>query len=370
MTTGDWTIGNLAFRSTVTLAITARVVGSGPMDNRAEVSGVLQLDRDHSNDHATVRINVPPAADLSVAKTVDNAAPDKGTNVTFSVTVANNGPDATAGVHVGDKLPDGLTYDSSSPSVGTYDPATGDWVIGDMANGAVQTLSVTATVEVEGPIANTAQVTASSLPDPNSTPNNNDPSENDQSSAHLNSYGQADLSLTKVATPTALHKGDQTTYTIVVANHGPDGATGVVVRDQLPAEVTYVSSAGGTYNPTTGAWTVGNLANGSSATLTITVRVGGTGSIINAAAVVASDQRDPNLANGRATAGVAVAGATLPPTLMNDTLGVAREPGLLALWVLGFAFAGFAIMGLGARATRNRRFITIRRWRPPGGSDK
>jgi uncharacterized repeat protein (TIGR01451 family) len=356
---GDWTIGDLANGASVTLAITAKVVDSGTIENTAAVHGLLQLDSDHSNDSSKATIEVPPAADLSLSKTVDNAAPDKGTQVTFGIKIVNDGPDATSGVDVGDPLPEGLTYVSSAPSVGTYDQTTGDWAIGTMADGDVETLTVTATVDVEDPITNTAEVTSSSLYDPDSTPNNHDKSEDDQSSAEINPHGVADLSLTKTASSAPVHKGDQTTYTIVVTNNGPDAASGVIVRDELPAGLSYVSSSG-PYDPTTGAWPVGYLSVGNSATLTITARVGQTGSITNTAQVAASDQRDPDPANGEATAVIAAGGATPPPTVVVETGLPAGDPGSLALWVLGLALAGFALMSMGPRATRGRR-LRLRR---------
>lgn len=166
----------------------------------------------------------------------------------------------------------------------------------------------------------------------------------------------ADLSLTKTAQPTAVHKGDETTYTIVVRNAGPDAATGVIVRDQLPASVTFVGSFGGDYNPTTGAWTVGSLANGDSAALTITVRVGVAGAIVNTAVVVASDQRDPDSTNDAATAGISASGATPPPTVANTPGAAGPEPGALAPWLLGLAFAVLALMASAVLASRNRAF--------------
>jgi uncharacterized repeat protein (TIGR01451 family) len=228
-----------------------------------------------------------------------------------------------------------------------------------MADGDVETLTVTATVDVEDPITNTVEVTASSLYDPDSTPNNHDKSEDDQSSAEINPHGVADLSLTKTASSAPVHKGDQTTYTIVVTNNGPDAASGVIVRDELPAGLSYVSSSG-PYDPTTGAWPVGYLSVGNSATLTITARVGQTGSITNTAQVAASDQRDPDPANGEATAVIAAGGATPPPTVVVETGLPAGDPGSLALWVLGLALAGFALMSMGPRATRGRR-LRLRR---------
>lgn len=87
--------------------------------------------------------------------------------------------------------------------------------------------------------------------------------------------GNTDLRLTKTASVLNPKDGDQVTYTITVTNYGPSDATGVKVTDLLPNGLTYVSSSAsqGSYNQSTGLWTVGNLNNGASASLNITVTV-------------------------------------------------------------------------------------------------
>jgi hypothetical protein len=54
--------------------------------------------------------------------------------------------------------------------VGSYDPATGTWVVGTLANGASASLSITVLVFALGPVGNTATVSATT-PDPD--PSNN-----------------------------------------------------------------------------------------------------------------------------------------------------------------------------------------------------
>ena len=88
--------------------------------------------------------------------------------------------------------------------------------------------------------------------------------------------------------------GTDITYTVRVSNAGPSNATNVSVSDLLPSGETYVSSnapAGTTYNSTTGIWTVGLLAAGASATLTITAAISSsaTGTISNTATATATD---------------------------------------------------------------------------------
>ncbi|MFA7419747.1 MAG: SdrD B-like domain-containing protein [Melioribacteraceae bacterium] len=86
---------------------------------------------------------------------------------------------------------------------------------------------------------------------------------------------EADIKIEKSSSTQTPKCGEAFTYTIKVTNQGPAEAKAVQVTDQLPSGATYVSSnaAQGTYNETTGLWSVGNLANGASTTLTISVKV-------------------------------------------------------------------------------------------------
>ncbi len=85
---------------------------------------------------------------------------------------------------------------------------------------------------------------------------------------------QADLELTKTSSSPAVRPGDTLTYTLTLVNKGPGTANGVVVRDVLPASLSFVSAttATGSYNNATGLWTLGNIAPGTY-TLTINVTV-------------------------------------------------------------------------------------------------
>lgn len=91
-----------------------------------------------------------------------------------------------------------------------------------------------------------------------------------------NGNPNVDLAINKTANPTSAVSGDTVTYTIIVINNGPDDATGVEVKDQLPVGVTYANNftaTQGNYDAGTGIWTVGTLANTATATLTIDVTV-------------------------------------------------------------------------------------------------
>ncbi|MBK7146039.1 MAG: DUF11 domain-containing protein [Xanthomonadales bacterium] len=152
---------------------------------------------------------------------------------------------------------------------------------------------------------------------------------------------EADVSLTKTAVVAGtLAIGSNFNYDLTVSNAGPAGATGVVVTDTLPAQVTYVSNTcGATYAAPTLTWNVGALANAANATCSITVTVAQTGAIDNTATVT-STTTDPNPANDAASA--SVAGALDPPVPVPA----------LSLWAALALLAG--VLGAGWIATQRR----------------
>jgi uncharacterized repeat protein (TIGR01451 family) len=89
--------------------------------------------------------------------------------------------------------------------------------------------------------------------------------------------------------------GTNVTFTVTVSNAaGFSTATGVTVKDVLPAGLSYVSStpSQGSYASGTGVWTVGTLAPGASVTLSIVATVTTGGTKTNYAQVTAANQID------------------------------------------------------------------------------
>ena len=109
---------------------------------------------------------VAAAANIGVTKTVNRATPAVGSNVTFTVTIHNAGPDDTSALQVDDALPAGLTFVSATPSQGSYNSGTGVWTIGVLANGATATLSLVARVNGTSRVTNTATATGITPGDP------------------------------------------------------------------------------------------------------------------------------------------------------------------------------------------------------------
>lgn len=104
----------------------------------------------------------------------------------------------------------------------------------------------------------------------------------------------ADLSLSKTVASTS---SSTAIYTLSVTNasYSTQTATGITVRDVLPAGVTFASASGtGTYNSGTGIWTVGSVAPGQTVSISITVNItaaSGT-TITNIAEITASSATD------------------------------------------------------------------------------
>jgi uncharacterized repeat protein (TIGR01451 family) len=101
----------------------------------------------------------------------------------------------------------------------------------------------------------------------------------------------ADVTLDKLA-PWQATVGRPLTYTLIVANRGPDGATGVVLTDTLPVSATLLSAASA-QGTCSGAATVicnlGTLAAGAATTVTLAVRPIASGALWNTATVTAGE---------------------------------------------------------------------------------
>ena len=305
--TGIWNVGTVDTLFARTLQIQARVLppASGnplPQTNTASVLTSDQYDPDPSNNTDSVT-ETPQYADLAVEKFVDNPNPNVGGQVTFTITVTNNGADAATGVTLQDVLPTGLTFVSASPQAGTsYAPATGVWTVNTVPVNATKLLTIVAVVAGPGTFTNVAAVTKSDQFDPDPT--------NDRDDATV-STREADLAVVKTVSDATPNVGDTITFTVTLSNDGPDSANNVEVTERFPAAGLQFLSATpsqGTYAAGTGVWTVGAVAPGDSKTLTILARVltpaVNTVPIAqtNVASVTRADEYDPNPGNNTGSA--------------------------------------------------------------------
>lgn len=310
--TGVWTIPALPPGTDADLSITTTVTGAGPFTNVAEIAAVDQYDVDSTpgnhetapgEDDSDAVTVTPEQADVSLTKAVDDATPDAGDVVTFTLTIDNAGPDPASSVRVEDTLPTGLTFVTGSlvASTGTASEAAGTitWdIAGPLATGnAVATLTFQATAgfgAAEG-VQNVATVTDLDQFDPDDPPATG--------SVDVDASA-ADVSVS-LSGPTAAEVGDTVTMTVTASNAGPDTATGVSVTVTLDPGLTFGTVPAGfavSADRTTATWSPSDIAAGGNTMETFEVVVG-VGAVAGAdvAASIDGDQPDPDSSDDTAT---------------------------------------------------------------------
>ena len=87
------------------------------------------------------------------------------------------------------------------------------------------------------------------------------------------------------------------------------------------------STTSGQYDPDNGIWTVGDLAPGAGAILTVVAGVDGTGTVVNTASVLTSQEGDPSLAT---SASVSISSAAIVVATPGPALTPAPGPAPVA----------------------------------------
>jgi uncharacterized repeat protein (TIGR01451 family) len=320
--------------STITNSVTVSETGTDPVPG---------------NNTATSNVTVQ-AADLSVTETAAPNPVATGANITYTETVTNNTATvAAAGATLTQTTPANTLFQSVTPPTGwtcgtkPAVGATGSIVCtatGTFAGSSSVNFSVVVSVRPEAVVGSTItnSVTVSETgTDPNLA--------NNTATASVQVQG-ADLSMTQVASATAIAPGATITYTETVTNNGPNAATGAVLYQQTPTNTTFASitpPTGWTCGATPGVGGTGVVLCSASAamaantttaafTYVVTVNAGtAAGTVITNQADVTSQTTDGNSSNNvtitsvlveiSADADLAVAMTALPtPTFISSSL--------------------------------------------------
>jgi CSLREA domain-containing protein/uncharacterized repeat protein (TIGR01451 family) len=257
-------------------------VTGGPAQFTAVLANTLPLDEfvtatatdasGNTSEFSECRVvAAAPPADLRIAKTDSPDPVIAGQQLTYTLTATNDGPSDADDVTITDDLPAALA--GAQYCIGlacTPDTAwSGSVDIGTLANGASETVRITATVAsgtLPGTISNEASV-AGSVSDPSPA--------NDSATENTDVAAEADIDLAKSAGPdqnlaTAAIEtvaGTQLVYALRVTNHGPSDARNVQITDNLPAPLTNPAyclgeGCGNFTQPWTGSVNVGTVAGG------------------------------------------------------------------------------------------------------------
>ncbi|MBM3226470.1 MAG: DUF11 domain-containing protein, partial [Candidatus Tectomicrobia bacterium] len=279
-----------------------------------------QNDEELSRTHIDVTYEATraPEADLVLTKLAAPNPVRARNDLTYTLTVTNQGPDTATRVNVLDTLPAGVTLRTTTLSQGTCSGAQTVFCdLGSLANGATATITLVVTANTPGMLTNTASVTGIEA-DPNRL--------NNRVTVTTRVQG-ADLAIAKLAAPNPVPVGSDLTYTLTVTNNGPDDATGVVLTDTLPTGVTWqtsTTSQGTCTGTSTVTCALGTLAHGATASVSIVVvdtRAILVPVTISNTATVTSASSDPETANNTVTTTATV----VPPVVGLADLTVTVE---------------------------------------------
>ena len=338
-------LGNMHAGSKIVVDIYAAILSTTGQDIFNCVNVTSDEHPEGNTSNTTIHVNI---ADLEIIKIVNNATPNYGDEITYTITVRNNGPDNSTNIKVSEVLADNFKFISANVSKGYYDLTNGVWAVGNLTNNETAKLVITVKIIKTGFIQNNVSVNGTGF-DPNVTNNN--------ATVNITVPQTADLSVVKIVNVDRVSVGNRITYTIVVKNNGPDTALDVYAVDKLSDALKFVSykASVGVYDPATGIWTIGNLTNKSNATLEITCIVLKTGVISNEVFVNGSTV-DLNMTNNYGNVSVTVIPAPAPvhpadKDIMDsdevamgvDAMAKTGNPILALLVVLIFGIFGFGV---------------------------
>ena len=205
----EWINLTIPAGSSLTLTFDATVAFDGIYFNVAEITEANQRDVDSEpgnddgdqseDDEDNVLVEPLSETDIELTKVVNDATPNVGDVVTFTITVTNQGLVDATGVEVTDYVPTGFSNLTNISNGGSQVGSDIVWDNLSVNIGEVIQLTFDAEVLSSGNFINTAEVTDNDFPDTDSTPNNDDgdQSEDDEDNAFVN---PCDLLLTGTVT--------------------------------------------------------------------------------------------------------------------------------------------------------------------------
>ena len=237
-----WTV-DLAKGETKTFNVNVTVLGYGVLPNTVAVG----------NKTAVRNITVP---EIITVKEVNSSDIHIGDEITYTITVSNPGKINATNVVIRDILPEGLKFINASNG-GVYDPVTGiiTWILNITANSTVD-LIADVCVNKSGNITNTVNVG------------------NKTSNCTIESGDIVDLEIHIVADKSEIYVGDNIVYTVTVINNGPSDAINTIANILIPNALSILSynATKGTFDITSGNWSIGNLTNGEKVVLTFVAK--------------------------------------------------------------------------------------------------
>ncbi len=239
------------------------------------------------------------SADLSMSITTSATGYNIGLVMPYILTIKNNGTNTTTNVKAQIVLPAGLGVESANATPGTYSISTNIWNVGSISAGSTKTLLLSCTATTGGLKKVFAQVIASGLTDPDSSPNNNattNPVEDDEFAWTAEAL-QVDMELSGTIAPgssTAPALNENVTFSITIINKGASKGTNTKVRCILPNGMQHVSASVpiGEFLSQYRVWYIGDLVPNVPYTMTLTAKMVQQGTLVYEPEVRVCNQPD------------------------------------------------------------------------------
>lgn len=264
------------------------------------------------------------SADLRLTKTASPNPVVAGTNLTYTLNLTNDGPDAAANAMVSDTLPANTTFVSIVTPAGwsCSFPAVGSGGLvkctkGSVADNETATFTIVVKVDPATPNASSISNTATATTDAF------DPPANSTATVSTNVIAQADLEVvSKVDTPDPVVTNNPLKYTITIRNNGPSVANSATLADVLPVGAIFNNCTADNGGVCAGAGqnrtvSFASLTVGATATVVFDTTANcslSDGSVINNTATISASTADPNPANNSASASTV---AQNPPPIIT-----------------------------------------------------
>src|SRR5262245_30663326 len=177
------------------------------------------------------------SSDFAVTKSDSPDPVTAGINLTYMLTVTNNGP-SVGSVILSDAVPANTTFVSFAGPAG--------WTLVTPPVGGTGTITATNPMAALGEHDFTMVVKVNPSAAAGSMLTNTaivaaEPG-NASATATTTVDTEADLSVTKTDSPDPVQRGGNLTYTLTVSNAGPSDAQNVILSDDVPANTTFVSA--------------------------------------------------------------------------------------------------------------------------------
>ena len=309
-------VGTLAAGSSATYMFGVQVASTfppnpPPIENSACVSTTSGGNPEDNDCDST---STPPGGnpDVRMVKSVASGSANPGSVLVYALEVSNVGNEGAEGVSLEETVPQLTSFLEASSSLGWTCTPNGNagsscsLTVGTLAAGSSVTYTFAVQVANEfppnpPPIENTACI---------STTSGGDPADNDCDSTSTPPGGSPDLALSKTLTSGTVVPNGVLVFTLTLENSGTREATGVVLKETVPASFGFEAASSSSGWICTGegaagaacALTVGTVAAGASASFTFAVRlppdlIPGT-QVVNTACVEdSSGATDPDVAN-------------------------------------------------------------------------